>query len=62
MPKIHMKQNMFLIDEHEVQGLKHCNHLKAIVEYSNGIQDVESIEVWKIRIQKRKESEQCLVI
>ena len=52
---------LFLITEHVSICLKHCNHFKAIIEYSNGIQDVESIEVLKITIQKRK-SEQCLII
>ena len=56
MAKIHMKQNIyFLINEHESIGLKHCNHPKAFIEYSNDMQDVESIEILRITFQKRKE-------
>ena len=40
MQKIHMKQNINLINKKESTGLKSFNDPKAFIEYSNDIQDV----------------------
>ena len=54
MQKIHMKQNINLINKKESTGLKSFNDPKAFIECSNDIQDVyKNIEEYNLG-KKRK--------
>ena len=49
MQKIHMKQNINLINKKESTGLKSFNDPKAFIECSNDIQDVyKNIEEYNV--------------